>query len=77
MRRRVTRRLIRIQAVCKSTNVYTKDWGVCSKLGAPRAGLLTFEHQTGRGCFEMGEWEYDTAEDIIQEMVDEWKWDNN
>jgi hypothetical protein len=28
------------------------DWGVCSKIGAPRAGLLTFEHQTGRGCFE-------------------------
>lgn len=28
------------------------DWGVCAKRGAPRAGLLTFEHQTGRGCFE-------------------------
>ena len=28
------------------------DWGVCSKPGAPRAGLLTFEHQTGRGCYE-------------------------
>ena len=28
------------------------DWGVCSKRGAPRAGLLTYEHQTGRGCFE-------------------------
>jgi len=28
------------------------DWGVCSKQGAPRAGLLTFEHQTGKGCFE-------------------------
>jgi len=28
------------------------DWGVCAKQGAPRAGLLTFEHQTGRGCYE-------------------------
>jgi len=28
------------------------DWGVCAKRGAPRAGLLTFEHQTGHGCFE-------------------------
>ena len=28
------------------------DWGVCSKLDGPRAGLLTFEHQAGRGCFE-------------------------
>ena len=30
------------------------DWGVCAKRNAPRAGLLTFEHQTGRGCFEAG-----------------------
>jgi hypothetical protein len=36
---------------------YTSDWGICSKRGAPRAGLLTFEHQAGQGCFE---WE-DTA----------------
>ncbi len=28
------------------------DWGVCSKLDGPRAGLLTFEHQAGKGCFE-------------------------
>lgn len=28
------------------------DWCVCTKPGAPRQGLLTFEHQTGRGCFE-------------------------
>lgn len=28
------------------------DWGVCSKKGAPRAGLLTWEHQAGFGCFE-------------------------
>ena len=28
------------------------DWGVCSKPNAPRAGLLTFEHQAGYGCFE-------------------------
>ena len=29
------------------------DWGVCGKLGAPRAGLLTWEHQAGRDCYEM------------------------
>ena len=29
------------------------DWGVCNNPDAPRAGLLTFEHQTGRGCYEM------------------------
>jgi hypothetical protein len=28
------------------------DWGVCTKKKSPRAGLLTFEHQAGRGCFE-------------------------
>ena len=28
------------------------DWGVCSKLGSPREGLLTWEHQAGKGCFE-------------------------
>jgi hypothetical protein len=53
------------------------DWGVCSKQSAPRAGLLTFEHQTGRGCFEYGDDEEIFAEDIIQEMMDEWRWDNN
>jgi hypothetical protein len=31
------------------------DWGVCAKEGAPRAGLLTWEHQAGFGCFEQGE----------------------
>ena len=29
------------------------DWVVCSKPKSPRAGLLTFEHQTGSVCFEM------------------------
>jgi hypothetical protein len=53
------------------------DWGVCGKLGAPRAGLLTFEHQAGHGCFEYDELEFDITEATIQEMVDEWKWDNN
>jgi hypothetical protein len=28
------------------------DWGVCGKKGSPRAGLLTWEHQAGFGCFE-------------------------
>ena len=31
------------------------DWGVCSKPGGPRAGLLTWEHQAGFGCFESDE----------------------
>lgn len=54
------------------------DWGVCTNPSTPRAGLLTFEHQTGRGCFE-----YDCTVDIdsydatIQEMTEEWKWGNN
>jgi hypothetical protein len=29
------------------------DWGVCNNVNSPRAGLLTFEHQTGKGCFEL------------------------
>lgn len=29
------------------------DWVVCARAGGPRAGLLTFEHQAGRGCFEL------------------------
>jgi hypothetical protein len=28
------------------------DWGVCTKKHGPRAGLLTWEHQAGFGCFE-------------------------
>jgi hypothetical protein len=48
------------------------DWGVCAKVGAPRAGLLTFEHQAGYNCFEQGKSEI-FAEDIIQEMMNEWK----
>ncbi len=28
------------------------DWCVCAREDGPRAGLLTFEHQAGRGCFE-------------------------
>lgn len=27
------------------------DWGVCSNPLSPRAGLLTWEHQTGIDCF--------------------------
>lgn len=34
---------------------YNFDWGVCSNLNAPRAGLLTWEHQAGFGCFEREE----------------------
>jgi hypothetical protein len=28
------------------------DWLVCARPDGPRAGLLTFEHQAGFGCFE-------------------------
>jgi hypothetical protein len=28
------------------------DYGVCANKKSPRLGLLTFEHQTGKGCFE-------------------------
>jgi hypothetical protein len=28
------------------------DWGVCRNPASPRAGLLTFEHQAGEGCWE-------------------------
>lgn len=28
------------------------DWGVCMKIGSPRQGLLTFEHQAGDSCWE-------------------------
>lgn len=31
------------------------DWGVCAKPNSPRAGLLTWEHQTGVDCFEQEE----------------------
>jgi hypothetical protein len=31
---------------------FQSDWCVCTKPGAPRSGLLTFEHMTGRGCFD-------------------------
>jgi len=28
------------------------DWGVCTNPRSLRAGLLTFEHQAGHGCYE-------------------------
>jgi hypothetical protein len=30
------------------------DWGVCTNLKGPRRGMLTWEHQAGKGCFESG-----------------------
>jgi hypothetical protein len=30
------------------------DWGVCVNPKSPRAGLLTWEHQAGEGCWENG-----------------------
>lgn len=28
------------------------DWGVCANPDSPRTGLLTFEHQTGKDCYQ-------------------------
>lgn len=36
----------------KLTGALGNDWVVCSKPEAPRAGLVTWEHQTGSVCFE-------------------------
>lgn len=33
---------------------FSGDWCVCAKPGGPREGLLTFEHQAGFECFEIG-----------------------
>jgi len=38
--------------VAKLAPPHKDDWVVCTKPGAPRCGMLTFEHQAGRGCFE-------------------------
>jgi hypothetical protein len=31
---------------------HSSDWGVCAKPKSPRAGMLTWEHLAGFGCFE-------------------------
>lgn len=41
----------------------SSDWGVCGNPSSPRAGLLTWEHQTGRGCFEQEEKSFDCDSD--------------
>jgi hypothetical protein len=45
------------------------DWGVCGNVNGPRAGLLTFEHQAGRSCFE--EKDYD-PEGKFSSGPDDW-----
>ena len=37
---------------CKHWLELDNDWGVCNNVDGPRAGLLTWEHQAGKGCFE-------------------------
>lgn len=32
------------------------DWGVCANPNSSRVGLLTWEHQSGYGCFEQGDY---------------------
>lgn len=53
------------------------DWGVCGNSNGPRKGLLTFEHQAGLGCFESDDSEFIDTEEVMQEMMGEWKLDNN
>ena len=35
-------------------NYLSYDWCCCSNPNSPRAGLFTFEHMAGYGCFERG-----------------------
>lgn len=37
---------------CRHWQAIDADWGICTKLNSPRAGMLTFEHQAGYSCFE-------------------------
>jgi len=37
---------------CRYWRALDNSWGVCANPGAPRAGLLTWEHQAGFGCFD-------------------------
>jgi hypothetical protein len=53
------------------------DWGVCGNPWGPRAGLLTFEHQAGRGCFNLDQEDFDLHNAVMQEMSNEWKLENN
>jgi hypothetical protein len=37
---------------CRHFWALDADWGVCCNPQSPRAGLLTWEHQAGEGCWE-------------------------
>ena len=37
---------------CRHWWALDADWGVCKNPRSPRAGLLTWEHQAGEGCWE-------------------------
>lgn len=37
---------------CKWFDRADEDWGICTKPGNVREGLLTHEHQAGYFCFE-------------------------
>jgi hypothetical protein len=43
-------RFHRLHNVTESS--WDSDWGVCANPDSPRAGLLTWEHQAGVGCFK-------------------------
>jgi hypothetical protein len=36
---------------CRYFKKVDADWGICTNADSPRAGLLTFEHMAGDGCF--------------------------
>jgi len=37
---------------CRWFNRIDDDYGICTKPNAPRAGMLTYQHQAGYGCYE-------------------------
>ncbi len=45
---------------CAHWYAIDNDWGICAKEGGPRAGLLTWEHQGGYGCFEPSQSDQDS-----------------
>lgn len=38
--------------ISKYETIEDADWGVCCNVNSPRAGLLTWEHQSGYTCYE-------------------------
>ena len=49
---------------------FKTDWCVCTNPNGPRKGLLTFEHQAGRGCFETAPHARKTKIEVIEARDD-------